>query len=506
MEKKMEELKKRLREIYDLHSAISILSWDQNTYMPPAAAEARGNQLSTLGRIAHEKLTDPAVGRLLEDLSELEHNLPADSDDAALIRVTRREYEKAVRVPADFVSRFYNHTAKTYQTWVEARESDDFSKVAPYLEGTLEFSREYSGFFPEAEHVADPHIDRSDYGMKASVIRKLFTELRSRLVPLVEEVTSQPELDNACLLQHFPKEKQLEFSRRVAGKLGFDFDRGRLDLSPHPFMIKFAHGDVRITTRVKENDLSEALFSTIHETGHALYELGIDAALEGTPLHHGTSSGVHESQSRLWENIVGRSRDFWSHFYPQLQDTFPSQLGNVSLDEFYRAINRVERSLIRTDADELTYNLHVIIRFDLELALLEGKLSIRDLPEAWRERYKEDLGIAPPSDKNGVLQDIHWYMDFVGGMFQGYTLGNILSVQFFDAAVKAHPEIPDQIAQGEFELLHGWLKDRIYRHGSKFTAEEIVKRATGTDLTIEPYMNYLTRKYRGLVGIAETTR
>ncbi|MBA4493854.1 carboxypeptidase M32 [Paenactinomyces guangxiensis] len=495
MEKKMQELKTRYREIYDIHSALSVLSWDQNTYMPPAGTEARGRQMSTLGHIAHEKLTDPAVGQLLEDLSGYEKNIPYDSDEAGFLRVVRRQYVNAVRVPPDFIAAFYNHVAQTYQAWVEAREEDNFAKVEPYLEKTLEYSRQYASYFNGYEHIADPLIDRADYGMKASALKKLFVELRRQLVPLVEEVTSYPPTDNSCLLQHFPKEKQIEFGLKVIKKLGFDFERGRQDMAPHPFMTKFAHGDVRITTRINENQLGEALFSSIHETGHALYELGIDSHLEGTPLHDGTSAGVHESQSRLWENIVGRSYGFWTYFYPQLQEVFPSQLGNVTLDQFYRAINRVERSLIRTDADELTYNLHVIIRFDLELAMLEGKLAVKDLPEAWRSRYQSDIGIASPDDKNGVLQDIHWYMDYIGGMFQGYTLGNILSCQFYEAALKACPEIPVQITQGEFGTLHEWLKDNIYRHGSKFTAEEIIERATGSSLTIEPYMNYLRSKY-----------
>lgn len=494
----MEELKNRSREIYDLNMALSVLGWDQNTYMPPAGSEARGSQMSTLGRIVHEKMTDPELGKLLDDLSAYEKSLPYDSDEASLIRVSRREYENAVRVPADFVARFYNHSAQTYQKWVEARAEDNFAKVEPYLEKTIEFSREYSSFFPGYEHIADPHIDRADYGMKASSIKSLFSELRDQLVPLVEEVTAQSAADNSCLLQHFPKDQQIDFGLKVIKQLGFDFKRGRQDFAPHPFMTKFGHGDIRITTRVNENDLGEALFSTIHETGHAFYEMGIDAALEGTVLHMGTSSGVHESQSRLWENIVGRSRMFWSYFYPQLQEMFPVQLGDVSLDQFYRAVNRVERSLIRTDADELTYNLHVIIRFDLELALLEGNLAVKDLPEAWRSRYQSDLGISSPDDKNGVLQDIHWYMDYVGGMFQGYTLGNILSCQFYDAALKAHPEIPAQIEQGEFHTLYNWLQENIYRHGSKFTAEEIVKKATGSSLTIEPYMDYLRTKYGAL--------
>ncbi|MFC7439870.1 carboxypeptidase M32 [Laceyella putida] len=494
MEKKLQELKKRLKEIYDIHSSMSLLNWDQNTYMPKLAGDARGSQMATLGRIAHEKMTDSRLGELLDELAEQADQLPFDSNEASLIRVAKREYEKETKVPAEFISRFYQHTSQTYQAWVEARAEDDFGKVAPYLEQTLELSREYAHYFPGFEHIADPLIDRADYGMKANALRVLFGELREQLVPLVEQVTALPAVSQACIKQTFPKEKQLAYVKELIGKMGFDFDRGRLDLAPHPFMIKFAHGDVRITTRVNEQDLSEVLFSTIHETGHALYELGIDARFEGTPLHRGTSSGVHESQSRLWENIVGRSRGFWEAHYPSLQAAFPAQLGNVTLDEFYRAINHVERSLIRTDADELTYNLHVIIRFDLELAMLEGNLKVKDLPEMWRHRYQSDLGIAPSDDKHGVLQDIHWYFDFIGGMFQGYTLGNILSCQFYDAACQAHPEIPSEIAKGNVSVLHGWLKEHVYRHGGKWTATELVRRATGSDMTIAPYIAYLKRK------------
>lgn len=495
---KWECLKKELREIYDLEAAIAVLTWDQNTFMPPAGAEARGKQLSVLGEMVHRKKTAPELGELLEDLVKETASLPYNSDEASIVRVAKRQFCEAEKVSSGFISRFYEHIARTNQVWIEAREANDFAKVAPYLETTLDLSREYAAFFPESEHIADPLINRSDYGMKASDIQALFHRLRRQLVPFVDEIIQQPASDRSCLIQAFPVQKQLDFCKQVIAKMGFDFERGRLDLTTHPFMISFAAGDIRITTRVKEQDLSEVLFSTIHEAGHALYEMGINPVYEGTPLHDGTSSGVHESQSRLWENIVGRSREFWRFFYPQLQARFPSQLGNVSRDEFYRAINHVERSLIRTDADELTYNLHVIIRFDLEMALLEGKLQIKDLPDAWNERYKSDLGIVPPSDKDGVLQDIHWYFDFIGGVFQGYTLGNILSSQFYHAALKAHPEIPEQIAQGNFVPLHTWLKENIYRHGSKYTAAEIMERATGTPLTIEPYMEYLRKKYSDL--------
>jgi carboxypeptidase Taq len=314
-------------------------------------------------------------------------------------------------------------------------------------------------------------------------------------VPIVQAITRQPLADNSCLHAFYPAAEQLAFGRGIITDYGFDFQRGRQDMTHHPFMTKFALGDVRITTRVKEKDLNEALFSTLHEAGHAMYELGINMNLDGTPLAEGTSSGVHESQSRLWENLVGRSRGFWVHYYPMLQQAFPVQLGSVEMDTFYRAINRVERSLIRTDADEVTYNLHVMIRFDLELALLEGTLSIQDLPEAWHSRYQSDLGLQAPSHVNGVLQDVHWYGGTIGGSFQGYTLGNIMSATFFDKAVEAMPQIPSEIEQGQFGTLHGWLRDHIYQYGSKFTANELIERITGGPLTIDPYIHYLRTKF-----------
>jgi carboxypeptidase Taq len=319
----------------------------------------------------------------------------------------------------------------------------------------------------------------------------LFAELRRELVPLVQAITAQPVADDSCLRQRFSEEQQLAFGRQVVERFGYDFARGRQDKTLHPFMTKFSLGDVRITTRVKADDLGDALFSTMHEAGHALYEQGIRREYEGTPLAGGASSGVHESQSRLWENVVGRSRAFWQFFYPQLQATFPAQLGGVTLDTFYRAINKVERSLIRTDADEVTYNLHVMIRFDLELALLEGQLAVRDLPAAWHERYRSDLGLTAPDDRDGVLQDVHWYHGGIGGAFQGYTLGNILSAQIFAAAGKASAGI----GQGEFGELRRWLTENLYRHGRKFSPPELIQKATGSPLQVAPYIAYLRRKY-----------
>ena len=494
-EQKLQDLKTRLLEISDLNHINALLGWDQSTYMPPGGAEARGRQSALLAQMAQEKFVDKEIGGLLEDLRSYEESLPYESDDASLIRVTRREYERAIKVPPKFIGELNEHGARSYQLWSEARPANDFSKVRDGLEKTLELSRQLAEFFPGYEHIADPLIDFADYGMKASSVRALFAELREKLVPIVRAITSQPPVDHSALHKHYPEADQLSFGEEVVRQLGYDFSRGRIDKTPHPFMTKFSLGDVRITTRVREDDLGDCLFSNMHEAGHAMYEQGIDMSYEGTPLGGGTSAGVHESQSRLWENIVGRSRGFWEFMYPKLQAHFPEQLKDVPLDTFYRAINRVEKSLIRTDADEVTYNLHVMMRFDFELQMLEGTLSIRDLPEAWHERFEHDFGIVPPDDKDGVLQDVHWYAGIIGGAFQGYTLGNILSAQFYDAALKAHPSIPDEMNQGKFGPLHGWLGENLYRHGSKFTAPEIIERATGSALTIEPYIHYLQTKY-----------
>jgi len=495
MKARYEELKNRLIEVDNLSSANALLGWDQSTYMPPGGAAARARQSATLSRLAHEQFTDSSMGRLLDDLRPYEESLGYDSDEASLIRLARREFERAVKVPSDFVAEMTSHQAESFQVWAEARPLNDFARVRPYLEKTLDLSRRYADFFPGYEHIADPLIDVADYGMRASTIRRLFAELRSALVPIVEAITSQPLADDSCLRLHFPEPAQWGFNMEVARQIGYDFERGRLDKTHHPFTTKFSLRDVRITTRIDENFLSSALFATIHEAGHAMYEQGIKVDYEGTLLANGTSSGIHESQSRLWENRVGRSRGFWEFYYPKLQTVFPEQLGKVPLETFYRAINKVERSLIRVEADEVTYNLHVMLRFDFELAMLEGNLAVRDLPEAWRERFKADLSIAPVDDKDGAMQDVHWYFGTIGGMFQGYTLGNILGAQFYDAALKAHPEVPAEIARGQCSTLLAWLQKNIYQYGSKYTASELVQRITGGTLTIEPYIRYLRTTY-----------
>ncbi len=495
MEAKFQELKKRLAEIYDLNMAAAVLGWDMQTYMPPSGAQSRAEQMATLQELSHDKFSADEVGRLLDDLKPSAASLPYDSDEASLIRVARREYDRQRRLPGPFVQRLVETGAMSYQAWVEARPESNWNKTEPWLERTLDLSREYSSYYPDKQHVADPLIDISDAGMTAAEIRRIFSELRAQLVPIVQAITAEAPADDSCLKQYFPGPEQLAFSQKVVAQLGYDFTRGRQDLTAHPFMTQFSIDDVRITTRVDETYLGQTLYSSIHESGHAMYGQGFDHALARTLLADGASSGVHESQSRLWENLVGRSRGFCQYFYPLLQTAFPAQLGNVSLETFYRAINKVERSLIRTDADEVTYNLHIMLRFDLELAMLEGKLAIRDLPEAWNARIKEDLDVGPPDYSHGVMQDVHWFSGQIGGVFQGYTLGNIMSAQFFASAVKAHPEIPEQITQGKFSTLLGWQQQNVYKHGAKFTAPELVERATGSPITIEPYIRYLRNKY-----------
>ena len=496
------ELKQRLKTIEDLHGAERALIWDQSTYMPPNAVEARGRQLALLSSLSHERMADPAIGRLLDSVTPWAERQGAESDEAALVRVTRRDHERAIRVPAAFVQRLTEHSSASYDVWQRARPANDFAAVKPWLEKTVELSRELAAFHPGYAHPYDALIDLAEDGMTVATVRSLFDELRKGLVPLIDAIRGRPAPDDRCITAgNFPEEAQKAFGESVIKAFGYDYSSGRQDKTAHPFMIKLGRGDVRITTRYRTNDLSDGLFSTMHEAGHAMYEQGIAPALEGTPLFSGTTAGVHESQSRLWENMVGRSLPFWRRWYGELQTVFPKELKSVDIESFHRAVNKVEASLRRTDADEVTYNLHVMLRFDFELALLEGKLKVADLPEAWRARMKEDFGIAPSDDKDGAMQDVHWYGNIVGGQFQSYTLGNIMSGQFFAAARRALPDLDAQLSAGEFAPLRTWLTENIYRHGRKFTAPEVVKRATGEQLSIKPYLSYLNTKYGALYGL-----
>lgn len=500
-ENALAELRGRLEEIDDIQRSLDVLNWDQSTYMPPDGAAGRARQMATLEKIAHARSSDPQLGELLDNLEDYVDQLPADSDEMALISVARRDYERATRVPNALMGEIANQIGLSYSAWAVARPKNDWATMRRILEKTLELSRRYADYFPDAQHVADPLIDNSDEGMTVATIRPLFAELRAFLTPLVQAIAAKPETDASCLYQFYPEAKQWAFGERIISAYGYDFSRGRQDKTHHPFMTRFNWGDCRITTRFDENFLNAGLFATLHEAGHALYEMGTDPRFDGSPLGKGTSSGVHESQSRTWENIVGRSLPFWKFYYPQLQEVFPQQLGNVELLTFYKAINKVKPSLVRVEADEVTYNLHVIIRFELECEMLEGTLSIADLPEAWHARYREYLGVSAANDTDGALQDVHWYAGLIGGAFQGYTLGNILSGQFMAAARKAIPNLAEQWQVGSFEPIHTWLLENIYRHGHKYSTQELVRRITGGPIELGPYKEYLTTKYSEIYGL-----
>ncbi len=501
MQERLQNLRAHLLHIHDLEAAAALLGWDQRCYMPPGGATARARQIAVLQRLAHEAFTDPAIGALLDGLRPYEDSLAYDSDEASLIRVTRRDYERATRIPPAFKAEYDANAATTYQVWIQARAEDDFARVRPHLERTLDLSRRYAAFFPEAEHPIDPLIAISDEGITGAYLSQLFGVLRAHLAPMVAAIAARPAPDDSFLLQRYPGDQQLAFGLEIARRFGYDLDRGRQDLSGHPISTTITRDDVRITTRLDEHTAVSALFGTMHETGHAIYSQNIRPELSGTPLGHGATAGVHESQSRLWENLVGRSRAFWDFCYPRFQRAFPEQLADVPADAFYRAINKVQPGLFRVGADEVTYSLHCAMRFQLEMDLLDGRVSIPDLPAVWRERFLKNFGIAPDNDRDGVLQEMNWYCGRIGGLYQHFTLGNLMSAQWFEMATDAHPEMEDEIARSEFSTLRRWLTDHIHTHGRKFTIPELVERVTGGPLTADAYICYLKKKYGTLYGL-----
>jgi carboxypeptidase Taq len=492
----LEQLKNLLAEIADLAAVSRLLGWDQQVNLPPAAAESRGRQLAAIGRISHRLATSPELGRLLESLRPLAGKLDPDSDDARLIRVAARDFEKDTRIPAEFVAELELAAAVAFAAWTEARAKSDFALFRPHLEKIVDLTRRYVGFFPPAEHPYDILLDDFDPGLKTAEVRAVFDALRPRQTALVRAIARLEAPDDSFLHRPFAEDRQLAFGREVITRFGFDFSRGRQDRSAHPFTDGMGSGDVRITTRVDPNSLGECLFSMLHEAGHALYDQGIPPRIARGPLNLNLSLAVHESQSRLWENLVGRSLPFWECFYPRLQEIFPS-LADIPLERFHRGINRVQPSLIRTEADEATYNLHIMLRFELELALIGGGLAVRELPEAWNERMREHLGIVPPDDASGVLQDVHWSAGLIG-YFPTYALGNLISVQVWEAAARDLPGLESQIRAGEFAQLLAWLREKIHRHGRKFDSQELVRRVTGSPIDPQPYLRYLERKFGGL--------
>ncbi len=500
MEEKLKTLKELTAEIMDIYNAAQLLEWDQQVNMPPGGAEQRGNQMATLQRLVHTKTISPEYSKLIEDLVANADQLDSDSDDARLIAACKRFYDQRAKVPPEFTAEYYKTISLAYATWEKARENSDFKMFQADLEKVVELRRQFAEFFAPYDHVYDPLLDYFERSMKTAEVKAIFEELRPQQVELLQAIADQPQVDASFLHIEYDEQKQWDFGVEVITKYGYDWERGRQDKSAHPFTTGFSVNDVRITTRVDPMFIPSALFGTLHECGHGLYGMGINPAYERTPLADGASLAVHESQSRTYENLVGRSMPFWQHFYPRLQEFFPSQLGNVDLATFYKGINKVEPSLIRVEADEATYNLHIMLRLEIEIALMEGTLEVKDLPEAWNARMQEYLGITPPNDKLGVLQDVHWSSGYIG-YFSTYALGNLISAQLWETMIADIPDLTDQFARGEFSALTEWMKSKIHVHGAKYKPQELVEKVTGSKIDPAPYMKYLRTKYGEIYGI-----
>jgi carboxypeptidase Taq len=489
VEADLRTLKERLAEISDLYRSLGVLSWDQKVTMPSGGHPARAESMATLGRIAHERFVDEEVGRLLERLEPLEQSLEYDSDDASLIRVVRRDWEKQRRVPTELRTEMIRAGALGNQTWIEAREKSDFAMFLPVLERNLELKRRYIECFEWSDSPYTPLLDDFEPFMETREVAEIFGTIRPVLSELVKDA---PEIDASFLGQPYPVDAQVAFYGRILATLGFEEGSYRLDPTVHPFCTSFSRRDVRMTTRYESG--LDGLWSTMHEAGHGLYAHGIGATLERTPLATSPSLGLNESQSRTWENLVGRSRAFWTHWYEPLQNAFPAQLGGIDLETFLAAVNRAEPGLIRVEADETTYSLHIILRFELEQKLVDGSLDPKDLPEAWNAGMYDLLGVEVPDDARGVLQDIHWSY---GGMgyFPTYALGNVISLQIWAAVRKAIPDLDAQMEAGELATLSAWLRDNLYSLGRKLTPKETLERITGSAaIDPQPYLAYLREK------------
>lgn len=494
MEDKLKQLKEKLMQLADLNYAQAVLGWDMQVNMPPGGAEDRGDMLATLGLLTHERFVNDENARLLDDLKPLAAQLDPESDDARLIKVSQRMYDKATRTPPRHIVEFSRATVMGQTAWEEAKSKSDFSIFLPHLEHLVELRREYASFFAPYDHVYDPLLDDFEPGLKTTDVQAIFSILRNEQVSLIKAISSRPSPVDDFLYLEYPADAQWDFGVDVITRFGYDWKHGRQDKSVHPFTTSLGFRDVRITTRVNPNRMATALFGTMHECGHALYELGFNPAHRRLPLGNAASLAIHESQSRLWENLVGRSRSFWVFFYPKLQQKFSSQLGNVSLDQFYAAVNKVSPSYIRVEADEATYNLHIMLRLELEIAMLEGSLAVKDLPAAWDDRFQDYLGITPPNAAKGVLQDVHWSGGMMG-YFPTYALGNLISAQLWEVIQKDHPGLSDLISKGEFSTLLDWLRTHVHVFGAKYEPQELVEKITGSKIDPQPYLRYLRSKY-----------
>jgi carboxypeptidase Taq len=488
----LDRLRALLAEIADLRHAEQVLDWDSRVSMPHAGAEARADAAATLTRMIHERAVGHEMGGVLEELEPVERELDPESVDAALIRVTRRDWERYRRVPAELAAELSHSSSIAVAAWDVAKVRSDFASFQPHLERQLELKHRYIACFPETEDPYDVLLEDWEEGMTTARVEALFDELRAGLVPLVDRLRDR-EVEDSFLRGPWPLAGQQEAGLRVLAAFGSADDEWRLDETPHPFAMNPGRGDVRLTTHYDETNL-HSLFSTMHEFGHGVYEWRVAPELARTSIGTGTSSAVHESQSRTWENLVGRSAGFWRWFYPQLQSIFPDVLGGVDREGFVAAVNAVRPGLIRIDADEVTYGLHIILRFKIERDLLAGRIGVSDLPAEWNRRIHEDLGVEVPDDAQGVLQDMHWAIGLFG-YFPTYQLGNVISVQIWERARTELGDLDDQFARGEFAPLREWLSEHVYRHGRIYPPDALVRRVTGSELDVKPYLAYLEGKF-----------
>lgn len=500
MEYKLARLWEIQRDIHAIGAALSLAGWDQMVFMPLGGVEDRSNMVYALSKMHHQKNTSDELGRILDDLTPYSASLDPDSADACLVIQSKRAYDKNTRIPTEFVAEFAQVTAKAQAAWEKAKDESQFAIFQPHLEEIVRYLRRYAEFFSPYEHIYDPLLDDNEPGLKTADVKVLFDSARPTQIELIEKIKQAEQPETPFLGHFYDTDKQLEFIRSVITSLNFDWNRGRLDFSTHPFTTSFGQGDVRITTHLRENDLAAGLFGAIHETGHALYEQGFSPALANTLLASGVSSAVHESQSRMYENIIGRSLSFWQYFYPRLQSKFPNQLGDVAINDFYRGINLVTPSLIRIFADEATYNLHIIMRMELEISLLDGSLEVKNLPEAWNAKMKQYLGVIPETDAQGVLQDIHWSLGSFGG-FPAYALGNFISAQLWKKMNSDLPELDEQFAHGKYDDALGWLRKNVHSQGAKYQPQKLVETVCGTKIEAQPYLDYLTAKFSQVYGL-----
>lgn len=491
-------VEKHVREAALLETAAALLEWDERTKMPPAAGEFRAEQVTLLSGMIHKARTDPRLGDWLEALAASPLAQDVHSDTGATIRHLRRDYLKRTKLSQTLVEELARQTIVGQQAWVTARAANDFASFAPHLDKIFALKREQAEALGYASEPYDALLDDYEPDAKTADVARVLDGLRAELTPLIAALTSAPRRPNVALLErHFPRDAQEKFGSDVAARIGFDFQRGRLDTTHHPFCTGLGPNDCRITTRYDEHFFSSAFFGILHEAGHGIYDQGLRTSHYALPPGTFVSLGIHESQSRMWENFVGRSRAFWNYFYPEAQATFPAALSGVPLDDFYFALNDVQPSLIRVEADEATYNLHIIIRFELERALLSGQLPVSDLPGAWREKYRAYLGIEPPTDADGVLQDVHWSAGLVG-YFPTYSLGNLYAAQFYEAADRELGGLAEQFARGEFSPLRDWLRRNIHERGQCYSAAELAELVTGRPLTAAPLMKHLREKFEPL--------